>query len=243
MPTLAPFHKAAFHLFLLPLALGWLGCVQQPSSPPPSPPEEKALLSGSHQLSFEGRRSGEGYFSRDGKQLIFQSEREPGNPFYQIYTLDLENGMSELISPGVGKSTCGFFHPGGRLALFSSTYLDPEATEKQQAEIELRAEGTPRRYAWDYDEHYDIFSTAIDQPGDMTPKRLTRETGYDAEAAWSPNGRKIVFASNRHAYTDNAKVDKKLLAQDPSRYIDLYIMDASGRNVRRLTESEGYDGG
>jgi hypothetical protein len=48
-------------------------------------PEEAALLSNVRQLTFEGKRAGEGYFSRDGTQLIFQSEREPGNPFYQIY--------------------------------------------------------------------------------------------------------------------------------------------------------------
>ncbi len=33
-------------------------------------------------LIFEGRRSGEGYFSPDGLHLVFQSEREPKNPFY-----------------------------------------------------------------------------------------------------------------------------------------------------------------
>ncbi|MEE3326082.1 MAG: M28 family peptidase [Myxococcota bacterium] len=194
-------------------------------------------------MSFEGRRSGEGYFSRDGRRLIFQSEREPGNPFYQIYTLDLETGASQLVSPGVGKSTCGFFHPGGQLVLFSSTYLDPDSSKKQSEELDLRAEGTSRRYAWDYDEHYDIFSSVLDRPDDRTPKRLTREQGYDAEAAWSPNGREIVFASNRHAYASEAEVDPDRLSKDPSYYIDLYIMDASGRNVKRLTKSEGYDGG
>ena len=49
-----------------------------------------AFLSLVRQLTFEGRRSGEGYFSADGSRLIFQSEREAGNPFYQIYTLDFE---------------------------------------------------------------------------------------------------------------------------------------------------------
>lgn len=243
MLTLVQVQKTVLSGLLLPLALGWMACAHSPPSPVDPPARNKTLLSGSHQLSFEGRRSGEGYFSRDARQLIFQSEREPGNPFYQIYTLDLENGMSQLVSPGVGKATCGFFHPGGRLVLFSSTYLDPESIAKQRAEIELRAEGTPRRYAWDYDEQYDIFSAVIDRPEDKTPKRLTREKGYDAEAAWSPNGRQIIFASNRHAYATGAKVDKERLAKDPSHYIDLYIMDASGRNVRRLTENEGYDGG
>src|SRR5438132_9384268 len=53
---------------------------------------EKRFLSNTRQLVFEGKRSGEGYFSADGKKLIFQSEREPENPFYQQYILDLETG-------------------------------------------------------------------------------------------------------------------------------------------------------
>src|ERR1043166_3788986 len=88
---------------------------------------EARFLSHTRQLIFEGRRSGEGYFSPDGKALIFQSEREPGNPFYQIYTLDLETGESRRVSPGTGKTTCGFFRPGSGEVIFSSTHLDPEA--------------------------------------------------------------------------------------------------------------------
>ena len=53
---------------------------------------EDQYLSRVRQLTLEGRRSGEGYFSPDGKNIIFQSEREKGNPFYQIYTMSLETG-------------------------------------------------------------------------------------------------------------------------------------------------------
>ena len=42
---------------------------------------EAEFLSQVRQLTFEGKRSGEGYFSPDGKSLIFQSERDLGNPF------------------------------------------------------------------------------------------------------------------------------------------------------------------
>ena len=33
------------------------------------------------------------------------------------------------------------------------------------------------------------------------------------------------------------------LEKDASRFMDIYIMDADGGNVRRLTDSNGYDGG
>src|SRR5881394_4159034 len=124
--------------------------------------QEARFISNARQLVFEGKRSGEGYFSADGKKLIFQSEREPENPFYQQYILDLETGETTRVSPGTGKTTCGFFQPGTNRVLFASTHADPEAMAKQKAELAFRASGKQRRYAWDYDETFEIYSTMLD---------------------------------------------------------------------------------
>src|SRR5205823_13609748 len=57
-------------------------------------------------------------------------------------------------------------------------------------------------------------------------KRLTNAKGYDAEGSYSPNGTQIVFCSNRDGN------------------LELYIMDADGKNVRQLTHAPGcYNGG
>src|SRR5262249_12574108 len=141
---------------------------------------EARFLVHTRQLTFEGRRSGEGYFSPDGKALIFQSEREPGNPFYQIYLLDLETGDSHRASTGTGKTTCAFFRPSSDEVIFASSHLDPDAKAKQKAEFELRASGKERRYAWDYDENMDIFIAKRDG---SNLRRLTSVPGYDAEAS------------------------------------------------------------
>ena len=37
--------------------------------------------------------------------------------------------------------------------------------------------------------------------------------------------------------------DMARLALDPSYFMELYVMDADGANVRRLTDAPGYDGG
>ena len=47
----------------------------------PAENHEKDFLSRIRRLTVEGRRAGEGYWGPDGKKLVFQSEREPGNPF------------------------------------------------------------------------------------------------------------------------------------------------------------------
>src|SRR6266849_4513330 len=58
----------------------------------PAANHESDFLTRIRRLTVEGRRAGEGYWSPDGKRLTFQSEREPGNPFYQIYILDFTTG-------------------------------------------------------------------------------------------------------------------------------------------------------
>jgi len=96
--------------------------------------KEAQFLSNTRQLIYEGRRSGEGYFSADGKFLVFQSEREADNPFYQIYLLNLETGDVNRVSPGTGKTTCAFLRPGSDDVIYASTHTDPEAKAKQKSE-------------------------------------------------------------------------------------------------------------
>ena len=199
------------------------------------------LISNERQLTFEGLRAGEGYFSADGAQMIFQSEREADNPFYQMYLMDLATGDVRRVSPGYGKTTCGWISPDKKKVIFASTQDDPEAKKKMADEIAFRKSGQTRRYAWDYDATYDI------QEYDLATgkfKNLTHTPGYDAEGAYSPDGSKIVFASNRSAYDHPlSAAEKKQLEIDPSYFMDVYSMNADGSNVKRLTNVPGYDGG
>jgi Tol biopolymer transport system component len=204
--------------------------------------DEARFLSNTRQLIFEGRRSGEGYFSPDGKALIFQSERDAENPFYQIYRLDLTSGDIHRVSSGLGKTTCAFFRPGKDEVLFASTHLDPKTLDKQKAELDFRASGKERRYSWDYDETMDIFSARRDG---SNLRQLTKTKGYDAEGSYSPDGSKIVFCSLRGAYPLEklSADDRKRYETDPAYFGDIYIMEADGSNQRRLTATPGYDGG
>jgi Tol biopolymer transport system component len=174
--------------------------------------------------------------------MTFQSEREPGNPFYQIYVLDLGSGDTRRVSPGTGKTTCSFFRPGTDELIFASTHLDPASESIQKAELEFRASGKSRRYSWDYDEHMDIF--VVRRDGSQL-RRLTDAPGYDAEGAVSPDGRLIVFCSLRDAYpvAKLSPEDRKRLETDPSWFGEIYLMNADGSDQRRLTRTPGYDGG
>ena len=218
------------------------GSVDITESDPKAALEREALLvTGARQVTFEGRRAGEGYFSADGSQMVFQSERESGNPFFQIYVMDLETGDIERVSPGHGKTTCAWIHPNGNQVLFASTHEDPDARKKQADEIKLRESGKERRYAWDYDEHFDIF--VYDRQTDKSAN-MTKTKGYDAEGSWSPDGRLIAFASNRQAYGGELTDDEQEAFKHDAAYMnEIYVMNADGSDVQRLTDAPGYDGG
>ena len=103
---------------------------------------EATYLSNVRQVTDSFAKAGEGYFSPDGKQIVFQAVPLE-YPFYQIYKQPLD-GKAELISTGRGRTTCSYFHPDGETILFASSHLDPNmaATESEERE---KQEGKKRK--------------------------------------------------------------------------------------------------
>lgn len=233
-------------IFVLSLGLGFLtawGCSisQKKSESENLKAMDPQVMKNYRQITFAGQRAGEGYFSQDGKYFVFQSERHEGNPFYQIYWMDLKTGKTNRVSTGKGQTTCAWIHPNNKKVMFSSTHLDPENSQKVQNEYASRKSNKKQKYSWSYDDSYDIYTA---DPNGKNLRRLTTEKGYDAEGSFSPDGTKILFASNRGGYIEKlSSEDAKLFAQDPSYMMDLYEMDINGKNLRRLTTEKGYDGG
>src|SRR5216684_8319463 len=103
--------------------------------------QEAAHLKNIRQLTRDFARAGEGYFSPDQKQIIFQAEeKDSGNPFYQIFVMDLDADKYRRVSPGIGRTTCSYFSPDGKKIIFASSHLDPEPQKHYAAELAQRAE-------------------------------------------------------------------------------------------------------
>ena len=152
MTPLAPF-------FLLFSAV----CIASDETPelagnPEGAQREAVFLSRGRQMTFEGRRSGEGYFDASGRNMVFQSERYDGNPFFQIFLMNRDTGKTELVSPGKGRTTCAWIHPEGDRVLFASTHDDPLAEEAQKLTLQERNSGREPRYSWNYDRTYETVS-------------------------------------------------------------------------------------
>lgn len=164
------------------------------------------------QLTFGGENA-EAYFSFDGKQLIFQSKRD-NLGCDQIFTMNIDGSNQKMVSNGEGRTTCSYFFKGGKKILYGTTFLGNKDCPPNP--------DYSKGYVWAVYPDYDIVTANADG---SNIKQLTKTKGYDAEATISPDGKRIIFTSERDGD------------------LELYSMDTNGKNVKRLTNEVGYDGG
>jgi TolB protein len=192
---------------------GLLACTQQQPSVRSAVPDAvpESHLRNVRRLT-NGGENAEAYFSADGRQLIFQSTRD-GRRCDQQYVMNVDGSGLRRVSPGTGKTTCGFFYANDERILFGSSHaLQTECPERPDPS---------KGYVWRLDP-FDIY-TARRDGSDL--QRLTSYGVYTAEAVVSPDGKRIVFTSLKDGD------------------LDIYTMNVDGSDVRRLTTAPGYDGG
>ncbi|MEQ6166483.1 hypothetical protein AAOE16_04760 [Ekhidna sp. MALMAid0563] len=210
---------------ILFLALAIISCQQSSNSEQETTStdslryEQEVHLKNVHQLTWGGNNA-EAYWSFDGKSLVFQSDySEWGVECDQIFTLNVNDPKKgerpNMVSTGLGRTTCAYFLPGDSLIVYGSTHLADSLCP-------ATPERTSGKYVWPIYDGYDIFVADLD--GNIVDQ-LTTEEGYDAEATVSPNGDRIIFTSTR------------------SGDLELYTMNLDGTDVVQLTDELGYDGG
>ena len=75
--------------------------------------------------------------------------------------------------------------------------------------------------------NYEIY--VMDADGG-NPQNLTNDPNGDSSPSWSPDGKRIVFASNRDGNRDGNREN-----------YEIYVMDADGNNQQRITDNDFYD--
>ena len=120
-----------------------------------------------------------------------------------------------MISTSFGRTTCSYFMPDGKHILYASTHLGGHSCP-------VPPPADSKKYLWPVYADFDIF--VADQKGNIV-KQLTNTTGYDAEATVSPDGKKIVFTSDR------------------TGDLELWTMNIDGSDQKQVTFGLGYDGG
>ena len=187
-----------------------LAAAQGPTAPI-VPAQGETRLSNIRQLT-NGGENAEAYWSADAKFITFQSTRE-GRTCDQQYVMKADGTDVRRVSNGDGKTTCGWFLPGGKRLIFASSHA-------HQKECPKRPDPSSG-YVWPLDP-FDIYAVNADGT-DL--KRITNYNVYTAESVLSPDGKKVVFTSMKDGD------------------LDIYTMNVDGTDVKRLTSTPGYDGG
>ena len=189
------------------------------------------------QLTFGGDNA-EAYWSFDDSRLVFQATNEKwGAHCDQIFIYDLNEKYSdpappEMVSMGLGRTTCSYFLPGDSLFLYASTH---EAGATCPHKPEPREDG---KYVWPIYDSYNIY--IADLSGNLR-KVLTDTPGYDAEATVSPRGDLIVFTSLRSGdlelYTMN--IDGRMLSRSRTNWAMMEVLSFPRMVIRSYSGHPG----
>jgi dipeptidyl aminopeptidase/acylaminoacyl peptidase len=162
-------------------------------------------------------------WSPDGSRLAFASNRD--SKAKQLYVLPVEGGEPLQLTELKEDVTEVAWSPDGTRIVFSARVRDPAYEEEDERKRR------PRRFerlqyklddeGWIGDRRRHLFVVPAD--GSAPPVQLTDGDFEDAAPSWSPDGRRIAFASARQEHWDT-EIER-----------DIFVVDAEGGEPERLT--------
>ncbi|HJQ71544.1 MAG TPA: hypothetical protein VKA70_21390 [Blastocatellia bacterium] len=189
--------------------------------------------------------------STSRETIVFSSLR-PAN--WDIYLFEKPGSQARRLTSDPALDYNAVFSPDGRWVVFCSErrgnpdlyaldlkrdapprlLTDSEAMEDAPA---FSHDGRRLAFVSTRDDNAEIYSMAFDpeKPGGSAKAvNLTRSSAGDFNPSFSPDGRKIAFSSERDS--------PQRFGPPGVRSSDIYVMDADGANVKRLTSAKGWDG-
>jgi len=151
-------------------------------------------------------------WSPDGGRVAVVSGREGTD---KIYLVNADGRGLVRLTNGPGDQYPAWSPDGQRIAFSSARAQKPTfATESERRDPTLQQLALPPRPA------SDIYVMRADGTGVL---RLTDNPSNNQDPAWSPDGARLAFDSNRDGD------------------YELYVMNADGKEVTRLTRQRGSD--
>ncbi|HEV8603060.1 MAG TPA: S9 family peptidase [Gaiellaceae bacterium] len=167
-------------------------------------------------------------WSPDASRLAFVSNRE--RKAKQLYVIPTAGGEGRRLTDLDEDVTEPVWSPDGMQLAFSARARDPAYEEEDEKRRR------PRRFVrlqynlddvgWTGDRRRHIFTVPAD--GSAPPAQLTQGDYEDQYPAWSPDGRRIAFASARQEDWDT------------ELFRDVYLVDVQGGEPMRLTGGDGW---
>ena len=202
----------AFPLMTLTILVGETACVPSPCGIWGSRDDHSQITSASDPSRRIPR------WTDDGQRVMFDFPGTGVDPITEDYSRDsiriVDSHGLELKewTPADAPSWSSWFH--------DSDYAPDVMGDKVVF--------TTLRHACDGKKHYEIATANLDGSG---YRRLTDANGSDILPAWSPDGSRIAFVSNRIAFDDSSVT---VTSRKKRESFNVYVMDADGSNVRSL---------
>ena len=155
-------------------------------------------------------------WSPDGTRIVFMSDRDghvpKGDvlPTFEIYVMDADGGNQQNLTNDPSHDMYPAWSPDGKRIAFTS-YRDGHVHA-------IHGRPTAEIYVMDAD--------------GGNPQHLTNDLNDDRYPSWSPDGKRIVFSSER---------DGHFIGEFEITSSEIYLMDADGGNQQKLTENRKND--
>jgi TolB protein len=195
--------------------------------------------------------------SPDGRHMAFVGIINTGDPrtsTRHVYVIDANGGRERRLTRGPTEEVAVDWLPDGRIVFVSCSTTqwrdelpecdliaigrdggDREELGTLPLTYEFAVSPDGRRLAYSrleahsHEQHLELYVANVDGGN---RRRLTDNNASDAFPAWSPDGKRIAFVSNR------AESAPCFYDECGGYTNELYVMDADGSNVRRLTETD-----